>query len=104
MKKRLFIMSALAILASTAVIRFVWMDRWEKPSVCACSSVFAADSAKAVPAARAMMGNGYYDYTLRVARIHCLKAYADEVPAAAWQDTLSGNGSASLAFFSKRCP
>ena len=104
MKNRIFIISALAILLLTALIRFVWLERWEKPSACDCATVFSADSALAVPAARAMVGNGYYEYTLRMARIHCLQAFARELPASAWQDTLSGQGDRSRAFFRSLCP
>ena len=104
MQKKIFLVSAIAILISAAVIRYVWMDRWEAPSACTCKEVFNADSAIAVPAARAMLGNGYYQYTLRVARMHCLEQFSKELSPAAWQDTAGTDWSIGRAFFSRKCP
>ena len=104
MQKRIFLVSAIAILLAAAVIRSVWMDEWERPSACACKEVFATDSAQALVAAKAMVGNAYYQYTLRVARIHCLKAYAAGLPEKAWQDSLGTEWPTSREFFGSRCP
>jgi hypothetical protein len=99
-----FIALALVILLSAAIIRWTRMEAWEKPSPCSCLAILSIDSTVSLPAAKALVGNGYYQYTLRVARMKCLSVYARQMPTAIWQDTLGYDWSQGRAYFNLLCP
>jgi hypothetical protein len=70
---------ALAIL-TIAIALYSYLHRFEmfRPDPCTCRDVFSGDSSLAMHAARRVVGNGYYVFTIPAGKEACASAYVDE--------------------------
>lgn len=78
-KKKLFIIVSIFILSVFLVIFIFFQDIIYKPSTCLCAKIFSLDSTVSLPAAKRLVGGGYYVYTIQTARKNCLEFYQNDL-------------------------
>jgi hypothetical protein len=104
-KKYLFIGASSIIVSIFLILLLLYPRELDKPAVCNCARIFHSDSSISIRAARLIVGNGHYQYTIQTAKRDCISSYRQEITD--WRKatkSLMDSTQAAMIYFQKHCP
>ena len=105
LRKYLFIGSSFLIVSIFFILRFFYLRELDKPTACVCAKIFQSDSSISVRAARLVVGNGHYQYTVQTAQRECVSFY--RLGITEWRKTNKSDFDSTQAaskYFQQYCP
>lgn len=104
-KKYLFIGSSSIVVSIFLILRLLYPHELDKPAVCDCARIFHGDSAISIRAARLVVGNGHYQYTVQTAKRECISFYRQDITD--WRKankTMIDSTQEAAVYFQQLCP
>lgn len=103
-RKYLFIGASSLIVSIFLILRLFYPLELDKPDACNCAKIFHSDSSISIRAARLVVGNGHYQYTVKTAQRECISFYMLDI--AEWRNantTMMDSTHSAAIYFQQLC-